>query len=91
MGAESPGRIVVDARALAADAVTLDALARLQLASRRRGVEARLRGASRDLIELISFAGLADVLRVEARREAEEREERLCVQEEGELDDPPAS
>ena len=89
MGAESPGRIVVDASALAADAVTLDALARFQLASRRRGLEARLRGASRDLLDLIAFAGLAAVLRVEPQRQAEEREQRLGLQEERELDDPP--
>jgi hypothetical protein len=90
MGAVSPGRVVVDVSALAPNAASLDALATLQLALRRRGLDARLRGAPRELLELIAFAGLATVLRVEARREAEEREERLGVQEEGELDDPPA-
>jgi hypothetical protein len=89
MGAVPPGRVVVDVSALAPNAASLDALARLQLALRRRGLDARLRGTPRELLELIAFAGLAGVLGVEARREAEEREERLGVQEEGELDDPP--
>jgi anti-anti-sigma regulatory factor len=88
MTASSPGRIVVDVGACAADAVTLDVLARLQLAARRLGRHVRLRGASDDLRRLIAFAGLDDALRVEPRREAEEREERLGVEEEGELRDP---
>jgi len=45
-----------------ADAVTVDALARLQLAGRRRGCQVRLRGVSDQLRELVSFMGLADVL-----------------------------
>jgi ABC-type transporter Mla MlaB component len=45
------------------DAVTIDALARLQLAARRRGCQARLRGASSELVELLSFVGLRDVLK----------------------------
>jgi ABC-type transporter Mla MlaB component len=45
-----------------ADAVTVDALARLQLAGRRRGCKVRLRGVSDQLRELVSFMGLADVL-----------------------------
>jgi ABC-type transporter Mla MlaB component len=45
-----------------ADAVTVDALARLQLAARRHGCQVRLRGASDELRELVSFIGLADVL-----------------------------
>jgi ABC-type transporter Mla MlaB component len=44
------------------DAVTVDALARLQLAARRRACRVRLRGASEDLRELVVFMGLADVL-----------------------------
>jgi ABC-type transporter Mla MlaB component len=45
-----------------ADAVSADALARLQLAARRHGCQVRLRGASRELRSLIAFMGLADVL-----------------------------
>jgi len=44
------------------DAVSVDALARLQLAARRRGCQARLRGASIELLELLAFMGLRDVL-----------------------------
>jgi ABC-type transporter Mla MlaB component len=44
------------------DAVTVDALARLQLAARRRGCQIRLRGASRALRDLVELMGLADVL-----------------------------
>jgi ABC-type transporter Mla MlaB component len=44
------------------DAVTADALARLQLAARRRGCVVRLRGASSELLELLAFMGLVDVL-----------------------------
>ena len=77
------------------DAVTVDALARLQLAACRHGCQVRLRGASVELLELVAFMGLGDVLpddeallRVEARRQAEAREEGVGVEEERELDDP---
>jgi ABC-type transporter Mla MlaB component len=44
------------------DAVTVDALARLQVAARRNGCQVRLRNASSELIELVAFMGLTDVL-----------------------------
>ena len=44
------------------DAVTVDALARLQLAARRHGCKVRLRHASNELRELLAFMGLRDVL-----------------------------
>lgn len=44
------------------DAVTVDALARLQLAARRHGCRIRLLGASDELLELVAFMGLGDVL-----------------------------
>ena len=44
------------------DAVTVDALARLQLAAHRQGCQVRLRNASRELLELVGFMGLSDVL-----------------------------
>jgi ABC-type transporter Mla MlaB component len=44
------------------DAVTVDALARLQLAARRNGCQVRLRNASSELLELVAFMGLSDVL-----------------------------
>ena len=44
------------------DAVTVDALARLQLAARRHGCRVRLCSTSKALRELVSFMGLTDVL-----------------------------
>ena len=58
------GEIRCDVGGVDADAVTVDALARLQLAARRHGCRVRLRNASSDLLELVAFMGLRDVLRV---------------------------
>jgi ABC-type transporter Mla MlaB component len=44
------------------DAVTVDALCRLQLAARRLGCQVRLVNASAELRDLIAFMGLEDVL-----------------------------
>jgi ABC-type transporter Mla MlaB component len=44
------------------DAVTVDALARLQLAAGRLGCTVRLRNASPGLCELVALMGLCDVL-----------------------------
>jgi ABC-type transporter Mla MlaB component len=44
------------------DAVTVDALARLQLAARGYSCVVRLREASPELLELVAFMGLRDVL-----------------------------
>ncbi len=51
-----------DVSGVAPDAVTVDALARLQLAVRRHGCRVRLRNASPELRELVAFMGLTDVL-----------------------------
>jgi ABC-type transporter Mla MlaB component len=51
-----------DVKDLAADAATVDALARLQLGARRRGGQIELCGASAELRELIAFMGLCEVL-----------------------------
>ena len=56
------GVAVCDVHGVEPDAVTADALARLQLAAGRRGCQVRLRGASNELIELLAFMGLRDVL-----------------------------
>ena len=45
-----------------ADAVVVEALARLQVAAHRRGCRVRLRDASTELRELVAFMGLEDVL-----------------------------
>ena len=88
MAGPRPSTIVCDVEALIPDAAAVDALARLQLAVRRIGLEVRLRHASSELQGLIVCCGLDDVLRVEAVGQAEEREERLGGEEERELDDP---
>jgi ABC-type transporter Mla MlaB component len=51
-----------DVSGVEVDAVTVDALARLQLAARRHGCRVRLRHASTELLELVAFMGLSDVL-----------------------------
>ena len=45
-----------------ADAVVADALARLQLGARRRGCQVRLRNAPADVLQLLAFMGLSEVL-----------------------------
>jgi hypothetical protein len=70
------------------DAGTIDALARLQLGALRHGFRLRLRGASAELLELIALVGLSDALPVVPQGQPEDREERLGVEEEAELDDP---
>lgn len=54
--------VYCNVRDVRADAVTVDALARLQLAAHRRHCRVRLREASADLRRLLTFMGLADVL-----------------------------
>jgi hypothetical protein len=81
---------VCDLRGVAADCVTVDALARLHLAARRAGVELSLRHASAELQELLVFTGLGGVLGVEPCREPKEREDPLGGEEERQLGDPPA-
>ena len=51
-----------DAHSVPTDAVTVDVLASLQLAARRRGCQVRLRGASAELRVLLGFMGLNDVI-----------------------------
>lgn len=51
-----------DVTGVAPDAVTVDALARLQLAAKRLGCRVQLCNASPGLRELIAFMGLRDVL-----------------------------
>jgi hypothetical protein len=79
---------VCDLRGVAADCVTVDALARMHLAARRAGVELDVLHASEELKELLVFAGLDGVLGVQPQRQAKEREEPLGPEEERQLDDP---
>jgi ABC-type transporter Mla MlaB component len=54
--------VLCEVEGIEPDAVTVEALARLQLAARRQGCRVRLRGASADLLELVAFMGLSHVL-----------------------------
>jgi ABC-type transporter Mla MlaB component len=91
MTAQRPDRpIICDVSALAPDAGAIDGLARLQLLARRQGAEIRLCKVPPELQELLDLCGLGDVLGVEVVRQTEEREERLGVEEERQLGDPPA-
>ena len=78
------------------DLDTVAALARLQLLAGRLGVHLRVLNAGGRLRELLELTGLDEVLEcappvpsgVDARRQAEEREEAGGVQEEGDASDP---
>ena len=54
--------VLCDVHGVQPDAVTVDALARLQLGASRRGCRVRLCRASEELRELVAFMGLEDVL-----------------------------
>src|SRR2546421_12304875 len=76
-----PRAIFCDLGELAeADAGTIDALARLQLAVRRRGFELRLLRAPTELVCLLELTGLSEVLGLEPGREPEERGHAGCVE-----------
>jgi hypothetical protein len=88
-------RLICDVGGVAdPDVVTIDALARLQLTARRLGRDIGLRHASRELCELLDLAGLSEVIPlsagslIDARRQAEQREEGRSVQEERDPADP---
>jgi len=76
------------------DVAAAEALARLRLATRRLGLRMCIRNGSDEFMALLTFMGLGDVLpmraplRLEVRRQPEEREERLGIEEERELADP---
>jgi ABC-type transporter Mla MlaB component len=76
------------------DVETVDALARLRLAALRLGAEVWLLHAPRELRELLALVGLRNVvpcwpgLRLEARRQTEDREEPSGVEEERDPADP---
>jgi anti-anti-sigma regulatory factor len=90
MAGVNANRLVCDVGAITSpDAVTVDALARLQLTARRLGCHVRLEHASPQLRELLSFVGLSEVLLlgrrsgIEARGQAEQWEQGIRVEEEG--------
>ena len=69
---------------------TIDHLARLSLAAHRCHCELELRDADPCLLELIDFAGLGDLLRIEVERHPEQRKQPRGIEEEGEFGDPAA-
>ena len=76
------------------DAVTIDALARLQLTACRYGLQFRLRHACGKLRDLLALMGLGNIVRLETalrlkpRRQAEERKQGRGVEEERDPADP---
>jgi hypothetical protein len=60
--APDPVTFTIDACDVDPDAVTVDALGRLQLAAKRLSCRLLLSNASPELLELVTFMGLADVL-----------------------------
>jgi ABC-type transporter Mla MlaB component len=88
-------QVVCDVGALAdPDAVTVDALARLQLTARRLGCRVQLRHACGELQDLLSLMGLGDVVppcaasAVDPTGQTEQREQGLGVEEEADPADP---
>jgi ABC-type transporter Mla MlaB component len=66
MGRPGVTTVVCDMQRLeAADGVAIEALARLQLAARRRGCRVVLRNASTDLLGLLVLAGLSEAMPLE--------------------------
>lgn len=84
------GTVVLDCACMGEpDIATVERIARLQVAARRRGLELRLSGAGAALVDLIAFCGLAGSLCcVEMQRKVEQGEQPGGVKEEGDLGDP---
>ena len=95
LAATLPQEIVCDVGAIAhPDAGTIDALARLQLTTKRLGGRLRLRHVGKELRELLELAGLDDVLLLagtsfEARGQPEEGEQASGIEEEADPGDLP--
>jgi ABC-type transporter Mla MlaB component len=92
---DAANQLVCDVAAIVVpDAVTVDALARLQLTARRLGRRVRVEHASTELRGLLTFMGLSDAVLLAERsgpqvgRETEEREQRGRVEEERDPADP---
>jgi hypothetical protein len=85
--------VLCDAGALYPDAITIDALARLQLTARRLGCRVRFLRTCGELRDLLAFVGLGEVLALDAELrldpgwQAEEREQVRGVEEEADPGD----
>ena len=73
----------------AVDLCVVEALARLQLVARRRGVRVHVQVLGKELAALLELTGLDPALG-QPRREAEAGEERSVVEEVVQVDHPPA-
>jgi ABC-type transporter Mla MlaB component len=83
------GAVICDVAGIVqTDAVTVDALARLQLTARRFGHRVLLRNASADLQTLLALMGLSGVVPLEPQRQVEEREQLRGIEEERDPADP---
>ena len=71
VGPDGTEKVVGELGACCPDLALVDALARLQLAARRRGQLMRLRDPTDELCGLLDLVGLSDALGVEPRRQAE--------------------
>jgi ABC-type transporter Mla MlaB component len=85
--------VICDVGAVDSNAVTIDALARMQLTARRLGRQVRLRDACDELKDLLALIGLSDVVPcvgsvVESRGQTEQWEQGRGVEEEGDPADP---
>jgi hypothetical protein len=86
--------VVCDVGGLVADLVAVEALARLQLAARRRSCTLWLRHASPELDQLLELCGVrellpGDRLGLNGRRQAEQREQPRRVEERVDPGDAP--
>ncbi len=92
--ADEPGWVTCDVGGLRAELVTVDALARMQLAARRAGSQVRLLNPADELLELLELCGLssflpADASGVQMIGQTEQREYAVGVQEGHLRHDPP--
>ena len=72
------------------DARLINAVARCYLNARRNGATARVMNVDPAMLELLRLCGLAEVLGVEPRRQAEEGEQSIGVEEERDVRDATA-
>ena len=95
MARSQAGTVVCDVHALPSDGRALEALARLQLTARRAQRRILLQRAAPELLALLDFAGLADVIPCELvavgqrQRHPEQREDPPHVEEAVDRGDPP--
>lgn len=62
LGESGAGVAICDVHGIEPSAMTVDALARLQLSAQRHRCQVRLCQASDELLELVAFMGLSEIL-----------------------------